>query len=29
MNSGVAAAAQINSQLQQQPLPGEKFLEVI
>jgi predicted NAD/FAD-dependent oxidoreductase len=29
MNSGLAAAAQINSQLQQQPLPGEKFLEVI
>ena len=29
MNSGLAAAVQINSQLQQRTLPGEKFLEVV
>jgi len=29
MNSGLAAAAEINSQLQQRTLPGEKFLEVV
>ncbi len=29
MNSGLAAAVEINRKLQQQTLPGEKFLEVI
>jgi hypothetical protein len=29
MNSGLAAAVKINSQLQQRPLSGEKFLEAI
>jgi hypothetical protein len=29
MNSGLAAASQINNQLQQQILPGERFLDVL
>jgi hypothetical protein len=29
MNSGLAAAAKINRQLEQRTLPGENFLEAI